>query len=160
MKFNKIIILLIPWIFISSCSFEINSGREQPIFDAQEQVNEWISMWNEYNLSKVDELFLADDRITYFSSEKEGLIKGPEAVREHHRGFGFVEGGKIQENKLWVEDLQANVFSPVVIVTGIWFFRRGPEGSKDISRGPVTFVYIQEEKEYRLAHLHFSEYDE
>lgn len=160
MRFNKIIILLVLWFLVSSCSFEIDSGREQPIFDAQEQVNAWVSMWNSYDLSMVDKLFLKDERLTYFSSEKEGLIKGFAAVREHHSGFGFIEGGKIQDNKLWVEDLEVNVFSPMAVVTGIWFFRRGPEDSKDISRGPVTFVYVQEEEEYRLAHLHFSEYEQ
>ncbi len=160
MRFNKISILLVLWFLVSACSFEINSGREQSIFDAQEQVNAWVSMWNSYDLSMVDNLFLTDERLTYFSSEKEGLIEGFAAVREHHRGFGFIEGGKIQENKLWVEDLEVNVFPPMAVVTGIWFFRRGPEGSKDISRGPVTFVYVLEEEEYRLAHLHFSEYDQ
>ncbi|MGD8535314.1 MAG: hypothetical protein PVF66_05630 [Candidatus Aminicenantes bacterium] len=159
MKFNKIIVLLVLWFLVSSCGFEINSGKE-PVFNAQEQVNSWVSLWNSYDLSMVDKLFLADERLTYFSSEKEGLIEGFGAVREHHRGFGFIEGGKIQDNKLWVEDLQANVFPPVAVVTGIWFFRRGPEGTKDISRGPVTFVYIQEKGEFRLAHLHFSEYEQ
>ena len=160
MKFNKIIILLGLWFLASSCSFEKHTGKEQPIFDAQEQVNAWISMWNEYNLSMVDKLFLTDDRITYFSSEKEGLIKGIEAVREHHKGFGFIERGKIQDNKLWVEDIQVDEYSKAVVVTGIWFFRRGPESSEDISRGPVTFVYVQEGEEYSLAHLHFSEYEQ
>jgi len=160
MKFNKTIILLILWVFIPSCSFEIDNGREQLILDVQERVNAWVSMWNSYDLSMVDNLFLTDERLTYFSSEKEGLIEGFTAVREHHRGFGFIEGGKIQDNKLWVEDLHVNVYSPVAVVTGIWFFRRGPEGSKDISRGPVTFVYVREEEEYRLAHLHFSEYEQ
>ncbi len=160
MRFNKIIILLVFWFLVSSCSFEINSGRDQVILDVQQQVNAWVSMWNEYNLSMVDRLFLTDDRITYFSSEKEGLIKGFEAVREHHTGFGFIEGGKIQDNKLWVEDLQTNVYGSAAVLTGIWYFRRGPENSKDISHGPVTFVYVQEEGEYRLAHLHFSEYEE
>lgn len=130
------------------------------IFNAREQVSSWVSMWNSYDLAMVDKLFLKDERLTYFSSEKEGLIQGFGAVREHHRGFGFIEGGKIQDNKLWVEDLQVNEFPPMAVVTGIWFFRRGPEGSKDISRGPVTFVYVKEEEEYLLAHLHFSEYEE
>jgi ketosteroid isomerase-like protein len=160
MEIKKIIILLILCVFIPSCNFEKKPEEKQPIFDAQEQVNAWVSMWNDYNLSMVDKLFLTDDRITYFSSEKEGLIKGIEAVREHHTGFGFIEGGKIQDNKLWVEDLQANVYGSTAVATGIWYFRRGPEDSKDISRGPVTFVYVQEDGEYRLAHLHFSEYEE
>jgi hypothetical protein len=160
MKFTKIIILSVLWVFVLSCSVEKQAGSEQPVFDVQKQANAWVSMWNDYNLSKVDTLFLADDRITYFSSEKEGLIKGFEAVREHHRGFGFIEGGKVQDNKLWIEDFQTNVYESAAIVTGIWYFRRGPEDSKDISRGPVTFVYVQDKEEYLLAHLHFSEYEQ
>ena len=116
-------------------------------------------MWNSYDLSLVDKLFLQDLRLTYFSSEKEGLIKGIAAVREHHRSFGFVEGGKVQDNKLWVEGLHTNIYRPVAVVTGVWFFRRGPEGSGEITRGPVTFVYVQDGKEYRLAHLHFADYE-
>ncbi len=160
MKFNKIVILFILLVFISSCTFETDSGRERPIFDAQEEVKAWVSMWNSYDLSMVDNLFLTDERLTYFSSEKEGLIEGFMAVREHHRSFGFIEGGKIQDNKLWVEDLEVNEFPSMAVVTGIWFFRRGPEDSKDITRGPVTFIYVRDEEGYRLAHLHFSEYEE
>lgn len=158
MKFNKIIILLILCVLIPSCFFEKHTEETQLLLDVQGKVNAWVSMWNEYNLTMVDKLFLTDDRITYFSSEKEGLIKGIEAVREHHAGFGFIEGGKVQDNKLWVEDLQINVYLSAAVAAGIWYFRRGPEGSKEITRGPVTFVYVREEGEFRLAHLHFSEY--
>ena len=160
MKINKISILLVLLVFISSCNFKENLKVSQPIFNAPKQVELWISMWNSYNLSMVDDLFLKDERLTYFSSEKEGLIQGLPAVREHHRGFGFIDGGKVQDNKLWVEDLQSSVYSSAAVVTGIWLFRRGPDGSKDISRGPVTFIYVLEEEEYRLAHLHFSEYEQ
>jgi len=55
-------------------------------------------MWNSYDLSMVDTLFLTDDRLTYLSSKMEGVIRGVENVREHHRGFGFVVGGKDQDN--------------------------------------------------------------
>ena len=160
MKINKISILLVLLVFISSRNFKENLKVSQPTFNAPKQVELWISMWNSYNLSMVDDLFLKDERLTYFSSEKEGLIQGLPAVREHHRGFGFIDGGKVQDNKLWVEDLQSSVYSSAAVVTGIWLFRRGPDGSKDISRGPVTFIYVLEEEEYRLAHLHFSEYEQ
>ena len=72
-------------------------------FQVEELVNSWTAMWNSYDLSMVDKLFLQDSRVSYFSSEREGLIKGFDAVREHHAGFGFVEGGKSQENRLWLE---------------------------------------------------------
>ena len=125
------------------------------MFLTEQMVGAWVDMWNSYDLDRVDELFLGDDNLTYFSSEKEGAIRGIEAVREHHRGFGFVEGGKVQENELWVEDLYTADFGSAVVVTGIWFFRRR---SGQVQRGPVTFVYAKRGKEYRLAHLHFANY--
>lgn len=136
-----------------------NKEEIQQKFNAQELVNSWVSMWNSYDLSLVDELFLTDTNVTYFSSEKEGLIKGIYAIREHHKGFGFVEGGKTQDNRLWVENLQTNIYWPSAIVTGIWFFQRGSEDPPKIERGPVTFVYVQKENEYRLAHMHFADYE-
>lgn len=127
-------------------------------FNTEEVVSAWVSMWNTYDLSLVDQLFLADARVTYFSSEKEGLIKGIEALREHHQGFGFVEGGKVQPNKLWVESLHTMVYGPVAIVNGVWFFRRGSDDSGEPQRGPVTIVYVQIGDEYRIAHMHFAHY--
>ena len=137
-----------------------NSARKdsKPNFNTEELIRAWVSMWNSYDLSRVDQLFLADSRATYFSSEKEGLIKGINAIRDHHKGFGFVDGGKVQPNKLWVEDLQTNMYGPVVIVTGVWFFRRGQKDSGKTQHGPVTIAYIQIEDEYRIAHMHFANY--
>lgn len=121
----------------------------------QKWVDAWVEIWNTYDLNQVEKLFLLDDRTTYFSSEKEGVIIGFDAVREHHRGFGFVEGGKEQPNKLWVEDLYSSTFGKTVVVTGIWFFQR-PDRS--VQRGPVTFVYVKQGKEFRIAHMHFAIY--
>jgi hypothetical protein len=49
-------------------------------------------------------------RLTCLSLEKEGVIKGFEAVREHHEEFGFVEGGKEQPNTFWLEDAEIDAF--------------------------------------------------
>ena len=65
--------------------------HQPPAPDAQ--LERWVEMWNSYDLDEVNELFLDDPGLTYFSSEKEGVIRGMEAVLEHHRGFGFVPGG-------------------------------------------------------------------
>jgi hypothetical protein len=125
------------------------------MFETEKVVGAWVDMWNSYDIAQVDRLFLTDQSLTYFSSEKEGVITGFEAVREHHRGFGFVDGGKTSVNKLWVDDLHTSDFGPAVVVTGIWFFRR-PTGQEQ--RGPVTFVYVKRGDEYRLAHLNFANY--
>jgi len=123
--------------------------------DVQKYVDNWVETWNTYDLNQVEKLFLQDDRVTYFSSEKEGVIIGFDAVREHHREFGFVEGGKEQPNKLWVEDLHSSTFGKTAVVTAIWFFQRS---DKSVQRGPVTFVYVKQGEEFRIAHLHFANY--
>jgi hypothetical protein len=142
-------------------SLQLGCRNEKPLinFDPEEAVSTWVSMWNSYDLSLVDELFLTDPTVTYFSSEKEGLIRGIDALRKHHAGFGFVRGGKVQENKLWVEDLHTTTFGSTAVVTGVWYFRRGAENSGTIQRGPVTFVYVQKADEWRIAHVHFAEYE-
>jgi hypothetical protein len=125
------------------------------MFETQKLVGAWVGLWNSYDLSRVDQLFLPDPNLTYFSSEKQGVIQGLEAVREHHRGFGFVEGGQDRGSTLWLEDLHTADFGAAAVVTGIWFFRRS---TGSVQRGPVTFVYVEREGEYRLAHLHFANY--
>lgn len=132
--------------------------ESKPNFDTEELVSAWVFMWNSYDLSLVDELFLTESHVTYFSSEKEGLIKGINAIRDHHKGFGFVEGGKVQPNKLWVEDLHTIMYGPVGIVTGVWYFRRGEKDTGKTQNGPVTIIYLQIEDEYRIAHMHFANY--
>ncbi|MCP4897834.1 MAG: hypothetical protein GY906_12750, partial [bacterium] len=112
-------------------------------------------MWNAYDLDMVDKLFVIDDRVTYLSSEKEGTIVGIEAVREHHRGFGFISGGVARETSLWVDQLHETVLGNTVVVTGFWYFKRA-DGSTQ--RGPMTFVYFLEDEEWRLVHVHFANY--
>ncbi|HQV70890.1 MAG TPA: DUF4440 domain-containing protein [Thermoflexales bacterium] len=124
--------------------------------EIQKNIGHWVEMWNTYDLSQVNALFLCDDRLTYFSSEQEGAVIGIDAVREHHRRFGFVEGGKISPNKLWLDDLHITDFDSCAVVTGIWFFRRAATGQ--VQRGPVTFVYLKQPDGYRLAHLNFGNY--
>ena len=118
-------------------------------------VDEWVEIWNNYNLDKVKELFLDDDRVTYFSSEKQGLIKGFDNLIEHHREFGFVMGGKETGNKLWLEDIEVEEFGDQVVVKADWLFQR--KDSDKQQRGPVTIVYVKTDG-YRIAHAHFSNY--
>ncbi len=121
-------------------------------------IDAWVEMWNTYDLDRVEKLFLTDARVTYFSSEKEGLIRGIDAVVAHHEGFGFVRGGKEQPNRLWLENLIQEGFGSTVVVAGTWHFRRGPEGGAPPQRGPVTFVCVLDKGEWRLVHLHFANY--
>ena len=118
-------------------------------------VAEWVKIWNNYNLDMVPELFLDDERVTYFSSEKQGLIKGIDNLIKHHREFGFIEGGKDTGNRLWLEDVDIEEFGESVVVKADWIFQR--KGSDKQQRGPVTIVYMKTEI-YRIAHAHFSNY--
>jgi len=135
------------------------NSKEKPkvLFDAEKWVGDWVKMWNTYDLNQIDHLFVTDQRLTYLSSEKEGTLQGFEAIREHHRGFGFVEGGKDQANKLWIDSLVTTDLGDTVVVAGIWYFQR-PDGA--VQRGPMTMVYLLEGEEYRIVHMHFANYIE
>jgi len=122
---------------------------------SEKVLDEWVEIWNNYNLDLVKELFLDDERVTYFSSEKQGLIKGIEGLVVHHRQFGFVEGGKETGNKLWLEDIEIEEFTNLVVVKADWLFQR--KGSDKQQRGPVTLVYLKQNG-YKIAHAHFSNY--
>jgi hypothetical protein len=133
-------------------------------------VSLWVDMWNSYDLDQVPELFLTDDRVTYFSSEFEGVIHGFHAVVEHHRGFGFVPGGVARGTRLWVEELTEGVFGGAAVLTAIWYFQReepavgggaaegGTTAAPPPQRGPVTFVCILDHGRWRFAHMSFGNY--
>ena len=145
---------IISFVMIQSGNTEsINSSMIS--FEAEMWVEKWVKFWNTFDLDQVDELFLQDDRLTYFSSEKEGAIIGFDAVREHHKGFGFIPGGKEQPNKLWVENLHSADFNSSAVVTGIWYFQKSDNSEQ---RGPVTIVYIRQGDQFRIAHMNFSDY--
>ncbi len=148
------VIGIISFVVIQSGN-AVSFNKQTPLFNAEKWVGKWVEIWNTYDLDQVDELFLQDDRLTYFSSEKEGAIIGITKVRDHHKGFGFVPGGKEQPNKLWVENLFSVEFDSSAVVTGIWYFQRS-DGTKQ--RGPVTIVYLQQGDLYRIVHMNFSNY--
>jgi len=119
-------------------------------------VDEWVRFWNTYDLNQVERLFLKDSRVTYFSSEKQGVIKGFDALVKHHEGFGFVRGGKAQPNKLWLEDLDIEDFGDSALVCAIWFFKCPT--SETPQKGPVTLAYVRTAEGWRIAHANFGNY--
>jgi len=133
-----------------------------PLFDTEAHVGAWVELWGTYDLSRVDDLFLSGPDTTYFSSEKQGLIVGFGAVREHHAGFGFVEGGVEPEQELWVEDVDARIFGSTAVVNAIWYFGdRSAAGSEDadgLQKGPMTSVWVLDGDTYKIAHMHFASY--
>lgn len=119
-------------------------------------VDDWVKFWNTYDLNQVERLFLKDDRVTYFSSEKQGVIKGYEALVRHHEGFGFVKEGKVQPNKLWLEGMDVEDFGDSAIVCAVWFFKR--PSAESPQKGPVTIVYERAPDGWRIAHANFGNY--
>ena len=117
-------------------------------------VEEWVKLWNTYDLNQVKRLFLDDGRVTYFSSEKQGLIKGIDSLVRHHEEFGFVAGGKETGNRLWLEDVDIEEFADSAAVKADWLFQR--KGSDRAQRGPVTILYVKAGEGWRIAHAHFS----
>jgi hypothetical protein len=116
---------------------------------------DWVAMWNSYDLDQVARLFVADNTVTYFSSETPGTIQGYDRLVAHHRVFGFVPGGKISPNRLWLDEQIIRWRSDVATVFAIWYFRRGD--AEQAQRGPVTFILVPADG-YRIAHAHFSNY--
>jgi hypothetical protein len=158
--------------FLVGAVFGCNAQPSAETGGPEALIEAWVEMWNSYDLDQVDALFLDDDRLSYFSSEKEGLIRGMEAVREHHVGFGFVPGGMDQPNRLWLEDLSTDLFLDAAVVTGIWYFESGPEEPEEgepepiasegaetsPQKGPVTFVCVNQNGRWRFVHMSFSDY--
>lgn len=112
-------------------------------------MRDWEKSWNTYDLNEVNRLFVNDSSVTYFSSERAGLIHGIDSLHRHHEGFGFVRGGKVSVNKLWLAGIR---YLPSAI-TATWFFQRPGSPAQ---RGPVTFILKKDGKGYRIAHAHFS----
>jgi ketosteroid isomerase-like protein len=138
------------------CLVSSNAFGQDNVDEIREAVTAWERMWNTFDLQEVDRLFLQSDGLSYFSSEREGLIKGIQAVREHHRSFGFVNGGSHPPTKLWLEDVLIKEYGIAAVVTGIWYFQR-QDGR--LQRGPVSIFYSNQDGNYKIAHMNFSNYD-
>ena len=105
----------------------------------------------------VADLFLQDDRLTYFSSETEGLLQGFERIVEHHRGFGFVAGGAERDQLIWVDEVHIVEFGDSAMIAAIWYFG-DPAAPADAQRSPMTVVATRTTSGYRIAHMNFATY--
>jgi hypothetical protein len=115
-------------------------------------------MWNSYDLDEVRELFLDGPGLTYFSSEREGVIRGMDSLLDHHRGFGFLPGGDERASRLWVEGLEEDIFGDAAVLTGTWFFQSDVGSPEGPQKGPVTFVCVRRADGWKFVHMNFSEY--
>ncbi len=148
-------LLLIVFTFNNILYSSHSSGKREFITEIQinNLLNKWVEMWNSYDIKILSKVFQTGSELTYLSSERNGLIKGYKAVTEHHRGFGFVEGGKVQSNRLWLEDIYFNIYGSNALVTAVWFFE---QKNLRIQKGPVTFFIRSDGGKLRFSHLHFA----
>ena len=62
-------------ILLLVVSFHIYAGdTSAEITEIKRCVDKWVKMWNTYDLLEVKKLFLNSNKLTYFSSEKQGII--------------------------------------------------------------------------------------
>jgi hypothetical protein len=150
--------LLILLLVSTACQNTADRQPAQLEFDTEAHVDAWVELWNTYDLSQLQGLFLWDSTVTYLSSEREGVIQGPAGILEHHRSMGFVDGGRPAEQELWVEQVESSVYGDLAVVTAVWFFGDRDSPVDSVQRGPMTIVYVQADDEYRIAHMHFANY--
>lgn len=152
---KNLITLAISVIMISFSSAQFASADD----NTPPVIAEWQKFWNTYDLDQMENLFLKRDSLTYFSSEKEGLTRGYEAMIEHHKGFGFVPGGDKKSAKLWLENIETDYVDEIAIVAAIWYFDTIRDGKKVIMKGPVSFICAKDDQgKYKLQHVHFANY--
>jgi len=117
------ILFLIPGYIHVSCTDRFSQGTYVTKVEVDQVIDDWLELWTSYDLNMVSEVFWKKDEVSYFSSEKQGLIKGFEALKEHHQGFGFIAGGKHVQSRLWLEEINLTLSSSTAVVSAIWYFQ-------------------------------------
>ena len=117
----------------------------------------WLGMWRRYDLDQVDELFVDDDAVTYFASDREGLIEGIDQVREYHADVGFVSGGFQPESELWLEQVTIADFGESAVVGAVWYFGDRLE-RQAAGRGPLTMAIVRTSAGLKISHVNFGNY--
>jgi len=120
-------------------------------------IDKWVNLWATYNLDLLDEIFYQSEDLTYFSSEKEGLIKGYKQILPHHEGFGFVKGGKEPPVDLWLENITIRINGENAMVAATWYNGDKSGERESTPHGPVTFVLLRDEQgAVKISHAHFA----
>ena len=133
------------------------SAQNEPIQTPSVLLDKWVTLWTSYDLNLVEHLFIRDNRLTYFSSETKGLIRGFEAVVEHHRGLGLEAGGAERTNIVWVRDTNIVDFGSISLIGAIWYFG-DPSSPETAEKGPMSLLAVETENGYRIGHMHFATY--
>lgn len=131
----------------------VTAGHESPRL----ALNAWLNLWRRYDLDALDDVFLMDPALTYFASDREGVIEGWEAVRSYYEEQGFVRGGFPVTDELWLENTVITDFDESAVVSAVWRFgnRVTPEAS---GRGPFSMVIVKTNSGFRVSHVNMSNY--
>ncbi len=124
---------------------------------AEDLLEGWLAMWRRYDLDRMADLFVNDDALTYFPSDREGLIEGFAAVREYHEGLGFVAGGFQPESEMWLEQVTVADFEESAVIGAVWYFGTRVN-RRAAGRGPLTMVLARTDAGYRISHVNFGNY--
>jgi hypothetical protein len=120
-------------------------------------LDSWLAMWRRYDLDLVADLFVNDDALTYFPSDREGLIEGFQAVREYLEGLGFVSGGFQPESEMWLEQVTVSDFGESAVVSAVWYFGNRLN-RRAAGRGPLTMALARVGEGFRISHINFGNY--
>ena len=149
------------WWYFASIAAEVDAAgltlTNPARASAADALKTWTVMWNTYDLGLVYSLFSVNPPPTYLSSGKKGLIMGLEPLVEHHKGFGFIPGGKAQDDRLWLEDVRIQALGPAAVVTARWFLDKSVGEDGPVRQGPVTFMLMQAPDGYRIVHAQFAD---
>ncbi len=129
---------------------------EPDLGSAGSTLTAWTLSWNLYDLDLVRRLFEPSRKMTYFSSEKPGRIQGLNGLLEHSKSFGFVPGGKVSDNRLWLNSFNVLGAEDMALATAFWYFDRDVAGPGPVQKGPVTFVFVRDGESWKIVHAHFS----
>jgi len=158
MKALKQITIIILLVLIG-CSTATEKKTTLTEIESNAVIGKWLNLWETYDVNKLGDVFLESDKLTYFSSEKRGLIKGYDKMKPHHIGFGFVEGGKKPAKSLWLENIETRVYDGSTMVGGVWYFGDKSLPKDSISNGPVTFIIVKDKQGLaKIIHTHFANY--
>ncbi|MBM4183328.1 MAG: amidohydrolase family protein [Gemmatimonadetes bacterium] len=123
----------------------------------QALLDAWLAMWRPYDLDQVAALFVNDDALSYFPSDREGLIQGYAAVRGYLEGLGFVSGGFQPESEMWLEEVTVSDFGESAVVGAVWYFGNRLN-RRAAGRGPLTMVLARVGEGWRISHVNFGNY--
>lgn len=152
----KYIIALLVILLVSHCGVQNNQLSEHEVETLMQQ---WLELWRSYDSDNLGEIFWDSPALTYFSSEKRGLIKGFDKLKPHHEGFGFVSGGKKPSKTLWLDEVNITLHKSTAVVDAIWLFGEKQMPKDSVQQGPCTFVIIRDEGgQAKIAHVHFGNY--